>query len=47
MMLTAVALLEMQLPGRTKHKLAARLGSAATAGKTPRTTCAPPRPPPS
>lgn len=31
--LTAVALLEMPLLGRTKHKLAARLGSAATAGE--------------
>jgi divalent metal cation (Fe/Co/Zn/Cd) transporter len=33
MVLTAVALLEMPLLGRTKHKLAARLGSAATAGE--------------
>ena len=33
MALTAVALLEMPLLGRTKHKLAARLGSAATAGE--------------
>jgi len=31
--LTAVALLVMPLLGRTKHKLAARLGSAATAGE--------------
>ena len=31
--LTAVALLEMPLLGRAKHKLAARLGSAATAGE--------------
>jgi divalent metal cation (Fe/Co/Zn/Cd) transporter len=31
--LTAVALLEMPLLGRTKHKLAAQLGSAATAGE--------------
>ncbi len=31
--LTAVALLEMPLLGRTKHKLALRLGSAATAGE--------------
>jgi divalent metal cation (Fe/Co/Zn/Cd) transporter len=31
--LTAVALAEMPLLGRTKHKLAARLGSAATAGE--------------
>lgn len=33
MVLTAVAVLEMPLLGRTKHKLAARLGSAATAGE--------------
>ena len=33
MALTAVALLEMPLLGRAKHKLAARLGSAATAGE--------------
>jgi divalent metal cation (Fe/Co/Zn/Cd) transporter len=33
MVLTAVALLEMPLLGRAKHKLAARLGSAATAGE--------------
>jgi divalent metal cation (Fe/Co/Zn/Cd) transporter len=33
MVLTAVALLEMPLLGWTKHKLAARLGSAATAGE--------------
>jgi divalent metal cation (Fe/Co/Zn/Cd) transporter len=33
LVLTAVALLEMPLLGRTKHKLAARLGSAATAGE--------------
>ena len=33
MVLTAAALLEMPLLGRTKHKLAARLGSAATAGE--------------
>jgi divalent metal cation (Fe/Co/Zn/Cd) transporter len=33
MALTAVALLVMPLLGRTKHKLAARLGSAATAGE--------------
>lgn len=33
MILTAVALLEMPLLGRAKHKLAARLGSAATAGE--------------
>jgi divalent metal cation (Fe/Co/Zn/Cd) transporter len=33
MALTAVALLEMPLLGRTKHKLAARLGSGATAGE--------------
>jgi divalent metal cation (Fe/Co/Zn/Cd) transporter len=33
MALTAVALLEMPLLGRTKHKLAVRLGSAATAGE--------------
>lgn len=33
MALTAVALLEMPLLGRTKHKLAARLSSAATAGE--------------
>jgi divalent metal cation (Fe/Co/Zn/Cd) transporter len=31
--LTAVALLEMPLLGRAKHKLAVRLGSAATAGE--------------
>jgi divalent metal cation (Fe/Co/Zn/Cd) transporter len=31
--LTAVALLEMPLLGRAKHKLALRLGSAATAGE--------------
>jgi divalent metal cation (Fe/Co/Zn/Cd) transporter len=31
--LTAVALLEMPLLGRAKHKLAIRLGSAATAGE--------------
>jgi divalent metal cation (Fe/Co/Zn/Cd) transporter len=31
--LTAAALLEMPLLGRAKHKLAARLGSAATAGE--------------
>ena len=31
--LTAVALLVMPLLGRAKHKLAARLGSAATAGE--------------
>lgn len=31
--LTAVALLAMPLLGRTKHKLAVRLGSAATAGE--------------
>ncbi len=30
---TAVALLEMPLLGRVKHKLGARLGSAATAGE--------------
>lgn len=30
---TAVALLEMPLLGHTKHKLAVRLGSAATAGE--------------
>jgi divalent metal cation (Fe/Co/Zn/Cd) transporter len=33
MVLTAVALLVMPLLGRAKHKLAARLGSAATAGE--------------
>lgn len=33
MALTAAALLEMPLLGRAKHKLAARLGSAATAGE--------------
>lgn len=33
MALTAVALLEMPLLGRAKHKLATRLGSAATAGE--------------
>lgn len=33
MALTAVALLAMPLLGRAKHKLAARLGSAATAGE--------------
>ena len=33
MALTAVALLEMPLLGRAKHRLAARLGSAATAGE--------------
>jgi divalent metal cation (Fe/Co/Zn/Cd) transporter len=33
MVLTAVALLEMPLLGRAKHKLAARLESAATAGE--------------
>jgi divalent metal cation (Fe/Co/Zn/Cd) transporter len=33
MALTAVALLVMPLLGRAKHKLAARLGSAATAGE--------------
>jgi divalent metal cation (Fe/Co/Zn/Cd) transporter len=33
MVLTAVALLEMPLLGRAKHKLGARLGSAATAGE--------------
>jgi hypothetical protein len=33
MALTAAALLEMPLLGRAKHKLDARLGSAATAGE--------------
>jgi divalent metal cation (Fe/Co/Zn/Cd) transporter len=33
MVLTALALLEMPLLGRAKHKLAATLGSAATAGE--------------
>ena len=33
MILTAVALLEMPLLGRAKHRLGARLGSAATAGE--------------
>ena len=33
MVLTAVALLVMPMLGRAKHKLAARLGSAATAGE--------------
>ena len=33
MVLTAVALLEMPLLGRVKHKLGARLGSAATSGE--------------
>ena len=33
MILTAAALLEMPLLGRAKHKLGARLGSAATAGE--------------
>ena len=33
MALTAAALLAMPLLGRAKHKLAARLGSAATAGE--------------
>lgn len=33
MVLTSVAMLEMPVLGRTKHKLAARLGSAATAGE--------------
>jgi divalent metal cation (Fe/Co/Zn/Cd) transporter len=33
MALTSVALLEMPLLGRAKHKLGARLGSAATAGE--------------
>ena len=33
MILTAVALLEMPLLGRAKHKLGTRLGSAATAGE--------------
>jgi len=46
MALTAVAVAVMPLLGRAKHKLAARLGSAATAGKAPRTTCARRRPPP-
>ena len=45
--LTAVALLEMPLLGRAKHKLALRLGSAATAGEGTRTICARPRRQPS
>ena len=45
--LTAVALFEMPLLGRTKHRLAVRLGSSATAGEGTRTTCVPPRRQPS
>lgn len=45
--LTALSLVLMPILGRAKHSLAERLGSAATAGRARRTTCAAPRPRPS
>jgi divalent metal cation (Fe/Co/Zn/Cd) transporter len=47
LVVTAASVLVMPVLGLAKRRLGQHLGSGATAGKAPRTCCAPPRAPPS